>query len=184
MDQDNSDEDLVKSFQAFGNKKAVLLLMRRYSGYIVAFGMRQFKDREKVKDFTQDLFVKLCDKLKTSDVKHFNSWLHTIMRNMFYDKVRREQLHDRFEDLQKGKPEHYEIESEMDRAAEAQILQNAIDQLNPEEARCVRMIYLEELDYKEVMKATGWTFNQVRGYRQRGMLKLKALLGKQKGADG
>ncbi|MEM7036263.1 MAG: sigma-70 family RNA polymerase sigma factor [Bacteroidota bacterium] len=179
-----SDLEWVRKYQETGDQQAVVHLMRRYSAYVVAFGYRHMKDRERLNDFSQDLFVKLCDKLKTAEVRNFKSWLSTVMRNMFYDQSRRTHLHHRFLDHQKNADQSYEIETDMDKAAQHAELLAAIEQLNPDEARCVRLIYLEEKDYKEVMAKTGWTFNQVRGYRQRGMRKLKSMLNQYAGNHG
>ncbi|HHG84462.1 MAG TPA: hypothetical protein ENJ82_06920, partial [Bacteroidetes bacterium] len=52
----------------------------------------------------------------------------------------------------------------------------ALKSLKDEERLCIRMIYLEELSYQEVMAQTGYSFNQVRGYRDRAVRRLRTLL--------
>ena len=58
---------------------------------------------------------------------------------------------------------------------EAQIPE-LLQHLNSDESACLEAIYLKGHNYQEVMASHGWTFNQVRGYRDRGIRKLRQLL--------
>lgn len=168
-----SDEALIRAFQTNGEQQALVALLKRYSGYVIAFAGPRLKDREAVRDFSQELYLKLSDKLKTAEVRNFKSWLYMVMRNMFLDGTRREGLHRKAVELIGSQEEGYRIEGEIEMRLLMPKIEAALKQLNSDEERCVRAVYLEEKSYQEVMADTGWTFNQVRGFRQRGLQKLR-----------
>ena len=55
-------------------------------------------------------------------------------------------------------------------------LQTALESLPEHERLCIEAIYLEGLSYKEVMERHRWTFNKLRGTRERALKKLRNLL--------
>lgn len=55
-------------------------------------------------------------------------------------------------------------------------LKKAIANLSEKERLIVEAIYFQEMSYQEIMETYGWSFNQVRGTRDRAMKKLKAVL--------
>ena len=173
MSEAASDEALIHAFQVTGDQKALATLLKRYAGYVIAFAGQRLKDREAVKDFSQELYLKLSEKLKTAEVRNFKSWLYMVMRNMFLDGTRREGLHRKVVDLIAPEEEGYRIEGEIEMRLLMPQVEAALGKLGSDEERCVRAVYLEEKSYQEVMAETGWTFNQVRGYRQRGLKKLR-----------
>lgn len=168
-----SDEELIRAFQEEGDQQALVLLLKRYAGYVIAFAGQHLRDREAARDFSQELFLKLSEKLKKAEVRNFKSWLYMVMRNMFLDSARREGLHRKVIELLGDQKAAYGMEKEIEWSFLKPQLESALKKLSSEEERCIRAVYLEEKSYQEVMAETGWTFNQVRGYRQRGIKKLR-----------
>lgn len=172
---DLSDLDLIRSYQVSQSPAFVSQLMQRYSGHIVAFSMDHFQDHEYTKDFTNDIFIKLCDKLKKERITNFKNWLYVFMKNMFYDIKRREKLHSVYVD-QQPKQEEYSIERQLQHQLDHPHLHAAMKELSEQERKCLRLIYLEDKRYAEIIQETGWTFNQIRGLRDRATGKLRALV--------
>ncbi|MFT6278588.1 MAG: RNA polymerase sigma-70 factor (ECF subfamily), partial [Flavobacteriales bacterium] len=56
--------------------------------------------------------------------------------------------------------------------------ENAIDQLNPEQQKCIRLFYLEQKSYKEVADLTGYDMKKVKSFLQNGKRNLQLLLTK------
>lgn len=170
------DLELIASYKKTKNPELVAQLMEKYSAQILAFGMRSLKGQDDVKDFTHDVYLKLCDKLYTEDIENFKSWLVRFMKNLFFDKKRKEQVHKNHI-ARLSNEEHYSIEKELWLKMDRGQVYKAIDRLGEREKKCITILYLEGKNYKEMMTETGWTFNQIKGVRERAAVKLRKFLG-------
>ena len=170
-----TDEALIEQYKMTQDTHYVSMLMQRYARQITAFAWKSWQNEEEVQDFSQDVFVKLAAKLQTSDVEHFKSWLYRFMQNLVHDKGRRRKLFDDFVATQEtdgGDEIIGQLESDLDN----EHLKQAMDSLNERERICLEMLYFEERSYADIMKATGLTFNQVRGLKDRTLKKLREQL--------
>ena len=93
---DLDDQQLLAEYRESGNQECIAILMDRYAGQIVAFGLKQLRDGEDVRDFANDVYLKLTEKLRATEPRNFSSWLYVFMRNMCHDIGRRQQLTDQF----------------------------------------------------------------------------------------
>ena len=50
--------------------------------------------------------------------------------------------------------------------------------LNPEQERCIRLFYLEQKCYKDIVEETGYDMNKVKSYIQNGKRNLKICMEK------
>jgi RNA polymerase sigma-70 factor (ECF subfamily) len=55
----------------------------------------------------------------------------------------------------------------------------AMENLNPEQKRCIDLLYLQQKSYKEVSELTGYDLKKVKSYIQNGKRNLKIMLSKQ-----
>ena len=171
-----ADLELVEQYQQRGDTLLVAELLERHSNLIMAFAYKHIKNPDQVKDFTQDLFLKLCKKLKEAQVKNFKSWFFIFMRNSYFDEARRKVLRKNYlDELAIQQTETKAEETKIDK----DYLYKVLEKLKEKERTCIRLIYLEEKSYEEVSKDTGWTFNQIRGLRERATKKLKQLMSKE-----
>lgn len=77
------DEELMKLI-AERKQKAFEILYDRYAKLMFAYFLRMlWKDREKARDFTQDLFAKIVHKPHLYDPSRpFKTWLYSVAHNM------------------------------------------------------------------------------------------------------
>lgn len=174
-----SDGELIKRYQQQHDTKYIVQLINRYSAQISGISFRYFRNAEDVKDFSADLFLKLAEKLKTldtSDREDFGSFMTVFVRNSVIDQMRKKQTYQHHTDefgIQAAiAGEGYETPIDLD----PDRLQTAIQQLPETERICIEAIYLQEESYQSLMKKHGYTFNQVRGYRDRGIKHLREML--------
>ena len=173
--QQLTDIELVARYQGKQDQECVAVLMDRYTSQIVAFGLKQLSSQQDVRDFANDVYLKLAEKLKTAQPDNFRAWLYVFMRNMCYDKGRRQQLEETFIQTQQTAEKGHR-EPELDKKLDYELLHKAIDELPKKEAMVIRLMYLQEMNYQEAMKETNLTYNQLRGVRNRAMTRLKMLL--------
>ena len=56
------------------------------------------------------------------------------------------------------------------------LLNKAIEELKPKQKECINLFYLKEKTYAEIVKITGYTFNNVKSYIQNGKRNLRIKL--------
>jgi len=94
IDSQASDEALVKILQQNPNKdkhKAMDILYARYSSRMLEYFYYSFNNnRDKAKDFVQDLFLKLLENPERFDTnRKFQSWVFTVASNMCKNEFRK-----------------------------------------------------------------------------------------------
>ena len=101
----------------------------------------------------------------------------TCTSNAIFDQLRKKQHYQKHR-TQFGheQPEGGGTEEPDELGMDQQHLRKALGQLLEHERLCIEAIFFEELSYKEIMKRHGWSFNQLRGTRERALKKLRDLL--------
>ena len=176
---DASDEYLIDLYKETGQKRYIKSLMKRYSGLIVSCTINFYRNDDDVIDFTQELFLKLCDKLMTQEINNFRGWLLTSIRNHHIDNVRKEQNKKKY--LQYLTSREPEYDESLLLKFNYEPVHQALNRLTEQERTCIKAVYFEDKNYDEIMQSENWTFNQVRGFRDRGIKKLRKLLNQNSG---
>jgi RNA polymerase sigma-70 factor (ECF subfamily) len=175
-----SDVGLIEKYQQTKDQHLVVVLMERYAPQISGMAFRYFRDRDDIMDFKSDLFEKLVRKLDEIDVDNIRQperWLCRLISNSALDGIRRKKTY-------RGHTLEFAVEREAAPGSDSVSLKRldnphlhaALTQLSAEERNCLEKIYFKEMSYQEIMKETGFTFNQVRGYRDRAIRRLRDLL--------
>lgn len=174
--QELPDSTLLEHFQATSDLQVISVLLDRYKDLIIGMSMKFLKDQEEVRDFIGRLYLKLADKLERSEVKNARAWLCMVTMNLLRDDNRKGIVRDQYRRSLKEEVDWSERKSDF--GMDAAHLHNAMDKcLSEKEQTVVKMIYFEDNSYQEIMEETGWTFNQVRGLRERAIKKLRDGLG-------
>lgn len=121
------------------------------------------------------LFEKLSATLKNHDITHFKSWLYVTCRNYCFMQIRAEKGKKRVEisevlmesDMAVHRDDEPELEQNLTK------LEKCIEELGQEQKQCVRLFFLEEKCYKEIIEKTGFDYNQVKSFVQNGKRNLK-----------
>lgn len=169
------DHELIAEYQKTGNTLFVKQLTDRYAQHILSYGWKNIRNEDDVKDFAQDVFQKLCAKLKSAKVESFKSWLYTAMRNMVIDSGRRKTLWNGYVDEER-KREGITTLGFVETEYDMQYLRQALDELSEKEKSCMVLLYFQDRSYAEIMDETGMTFNQIRGIKDRTLKKLREKL--------
>lgn len=174
-----SDEELIKKYKTTLQPKIVAVLMDRYADNIAGISINYLKNEHDAEDLIQEFYLKLIEKLKYGNIKNFKGWLLFTLKNHLIDTKRRKDVRKKYIKFILDKKEQvyiYPINENLDKEQ----LNMALNCLKDEERACIEKIYLMEMGYKEIMEENNWTFNQIRGYRDRAIKKLKTRLHKSK----
>ncbi len=182
-----SDEELIQSYRAQGNKEIIGILFKRYSHLVFGVCMYYLKNRDSALDAVMGVFENLFDALLRHEVSNFKSWLYTVSKNHCMMQLRKsasgkilltndaEKLTDRI--MENETPQHLDSEPDV----ETERITEFVTLLKPGQQQCIRLFYLESHSYDDVAKLTGFSLKEVKSHIQNGKRNLKLLMeGKKK----
>ena len=172
----NQDQHCIDSVLS-GDTRAFEELIERYKYMVFTLALKMIKNREDAEEVAQDVFVKAFTALNTfkGDSK-FSTWLYKIAyyRSLDYLKKNKRQLQTRPIDVS----EEYNIAAldnamdDLEASERRQMVQQAMEELAPDDSVVITLYYFEELSLKEIAEVMNMTVNtvKVRLFRSRGRL--------------
>ena len=170
-----TDAELLALYKRTGDLAHWGNLYQRYTAMVYGVCVKYLKDRDDAKDAVMQQFEKLGVSLRTHEVENFKSWLYIATRNHCLMQLRARKG-KQTEELSPLLMEtdivlHLEEETEMEQNLTK--LENCIAKLLTDQQQCVRLFFLQEKCYKEIVTITGFDMNQVKSYIQNGKRNLK-----------
>ena len=176
-----TDDELVKQIRLSNDRNAIAELFERYAHLLYGVCLKYLKDNEQSRDAVMEVFEILMEKIPDTEINNFKGWIYTVTKNHCLMKLRKmssSRIHHE-EILQNLKEEIMESDVELNLInednvnSEAEHLNRAMNYLNKEQERCIRMMYLDNKSYKEIAEDTGYSLKQVKSYIQNGKRNLK-----------
>ncbi|OHD66767.1 MAG: hypothetical protein A2176_11100 [Spirochaetes bacterium RBG_13_51_14] len=161
MDNEHkTDEQIVKQV-LFGGIESFRIIVERYQKRIFGIGMRFFNNRDDSYDFTQEVFIRAFESLKSyAGRAPFRFWLTKIAYNHGINRLSAKRTEsDVPEEIPSGEstPEARHLRGEI-----RKILLNAVNEL-PERYRiCVDLYFFMELTHGEISEITGYPVNTIK----------------------
>lgn len=171
----SSDEDLILQYKGSGELAVLGELYNRYMSLVFGVCLKYLKDREESRDAVMQIFERLVSSLREHEIGNFKSWLYVTSRNHCLMQIRARKGKN-FEEItpdfmESGGELHPEDGSEME--SNLSKLENCIEQLVAEQKSCIRLFYIQQKCYKEIVTLTGFDDNKVKSYIQNGKRNLK-----------
>lgn len=161
MINENTPDEYVVRAVIRGDIDSFRYIVERYQDKIFSIGMRFFGNEDDSRDFLQEVFIKVYQKLKTfRGIAPFRFWLTRIAYNLGSNRVKRERVEREFsEELKKHAitPEKKHINGEV-----RHVLFEAINRL-PEQYRiCIDFYFFWGLTYNQICDITGFPVNTIK----------------------
>ena len=161
-----SDEQLFALYQG-GNEGAFTQIMQRYEPLIKGFLHKRLKDEERVRDLTQDTFLRVHrarDRYDTS--RKFSTWIYTIASNRLKTeyRTRSRRRETVFSELRKESGPARPVEFESEHPSPEQLayegelrdaIEEAIESLDDHHRIPFVMREVEDRTYEEISDAIG-----------------------------
>ena len=169
------DQELVLQYKGSGELALVGELYNRYMSLVFGVCLKYLKDREESRDAVMQIFEKLVSSLREHEIGNFKSWLYVTARNHCLMQIRArkgknfEEIRGDF--MESGAELHPDDGSEME--SNLSKLENCIEQLVAEQKSCIRLFYIQQKCYKEIVTLTGFDDDKVKSYIQNGKRNLK-----------
>lgn len=173
------DQQLIKEIMK-GSQAAMEVLTRKYYQQIYAFVYRKVGNKELAYDLTQEIFIKMMQKLSLyKNTGSFKSWLYTLAVNHCRDYWRSKQhkekeketiLDDAIENDKSNVP--YIFEKKETRAQ----VKHAILQLPEMQREAIILRYYHDSTMKEIAEMTDANISTVKSRLKQGLEKLAKYL--------
>jgi RNA polymerase sigma-70 factor (ECF subfamily) len=179
--QDMTDQELLDHFDADHNNEWLGILLQRYTLLLLGVSMKYLKNEEEAKDSVQQIFLKVIQELQKYKVVYFKSWLYMVAKNHCLMKLRERQgrstttINDNI-DVKTG--ESLDKAEGIEQEHTIELMEEALQHLNPEQRQCLTLFYLEKKSYQEISNLTGFTHLQVKSHIQNGKRNLRIIIEK------
>ncbi len=171
------DDLLLKRFQKTGQLQDLGRLYHRYIDMVYGLCLK-YLPQEDAEDAVMDIFEELVRKVPRHQIDNFKPWLYVLARNHCLMRLRKEgrnPVHPLDPADVHSEVFWHPISEQGQGELEAQLaeLERCLDTLNEDQAKCIRLFYLEDFSYKEIAQKTGWLLGKVRSYMQNGRRNLR-----------
>ncbi|MDP9076672.1 MAG: sigma-70 family RNA polymerase sigma factor [Bacteroidota bacterium] len=175
-----SDIELIDQVLA-GNQSAYADLVKRHQRFVFTLAMRFAKGREDAEEIAQDCFIKAYRSLSTFQRQaKFSTWLYSIVYTTAMTFLRKKRVDtDSIDDegtfIQvESQSSAYDVNN-AENKSRSYYLNQAIDQLLPDDAAIITLFYKGEQSLEEIGQALGMEANtvKVKLFRARQRLKDK-----------
>jgi RNA polymerase sigma-70 factor (ECF subfamily) len=182
-----SDEELIRQFRINGDQTYFVTLFQRYTHLIYGVCKKYLKQEPLAEDAVMEIYEKLLREIGRHDIQLFKAWLYQVSKNHCLMHLRRHAAHpvDLVEEVKVNGSLFMETEQslhldEQQKALLEKQLQDALEQLNADQKKCIELFYLLDKSYLEICKETGFNLKQVKSFIQNGKRNLKIQLSKEK----
>lgn len=156
-------------------------LFLRYGHLLYGVFLKYTKDKYAAEDLLMELFAKLPQLLMHHEIQQLKPWLHTVARNEALQFIRKAKkltgisLDENYMDHAGGSS--YEGQEEiLWKEQQLNLLEKVLDQLKPVQKECIRLFFIEQLSYEEIMSKTQLSFKEVKSHLQNGKRNLKIMM--------
>jgi len=175
-----SDIELIEQTLA-GNQSAYADLVKRHQRFVFTLAMRFAKGREDAEEIAQDCFIKAYRSLASfQGQSKFSTWLYSIvyttaMTFLRKKRVATDSIDDQNTFIQVESRESGYDTNNIENKSRSFYLNQAIDQLLPDDATIITLFYKGEQSLEEIAQALGMETNtvKVKLFRARQRLKEK-----------
>lgn len=175
-----SDKELVELYKQSEDLSVLGELYQRYMELVYGVCLKYFKEPEVAKDSVMQVFEELVSKLKKHEVDNFRGWLHQVAKNHCLMQLRTPKNLKTVEfktDLVQSE-ENVHLNGILEKEENFKRLEYCIGTLINEQQQAIRLFYIEEKCYNEIVAITGLEWNQVRSFIQNGRRNLKICMEK------
>jgi len=172
---EKTDEELLRLYKETSDLEWLSALYLRYAPMIYGVCLKYLKAREESKDAVMQIHEKLINSLLKHQITNFKSWLYANARNHCLMALRARKGKTT-EDISPFLMENVSLvhpENESNLEQDISMLEKCIDTLVIQQQQCVRLFFIQEKCYKDIVEETSFELNQVKSYIQNGKRNLK-----------
>lgn len=169
-------EDILKKARE-GSDAALTSLYNHYFERVYRFTYYRVSHKETAEDITEEVFVKVFDKLKgLEQLAAFEGWLFQIARNKVIDYYRSKKQTVALEEVENTLEYETNIVDIVNLKTEQMVFIKLLKELNPEQQQVIKLKFLEDIDNEIIAKMMDKTEGAIRVIQHRAIARLKELI--------
>jgi RNA polymerase sigma-70 factor (ECF subfamily) len=177
-----SEAHQLAAYRKLGDVTLLGALYQPYMDFVFAICYQYLRDEDDCKDAVMQIFEKLVIELRTHEVDHFKTWLHSVTRNFCLMQLRARKTFANVEELDPENAHMQLIAPETDEALFTEnklvALESCLKTLIPEQQNAIDLFYMKQKCYREICEETGYDAKKVKSYIQNGKRNLKICMEK------
>nr|WP_262919555.1 sigma-70 family RNA polymerase sigma factor [Niabella hibiscisoli] len=166
----------MQRFWQTQNNEWLGILLQRYTLLLLGVCMKYLKDENDARDCVQQVFLKVIQEAGKYKIDYFKSWLYMVAKNQCLTILRDKKGKGLIElnDTNSQVTEDADVLSDAGSLTVSdEMLQEALQDLNEEQYKCVTLFYLKKKSYQEISENTGYPMLKVKSHIQNGKRNLK-----------
>lgn len=175
-----ADELLVSRYLESGDKELIAVLFERYTHLVYGICLNYLLDSDHCKDAVMEIFESLFHKLTVHQVSNFRNWLYSVTRNHCLMIIRKngsaKRAHDQYRGENNGHEPANDLIDEDELPFSKSMINSAVEKLSHEQGICIRLMYIDDMSYRDISEITGYSMNEVKSHIQNGKRNLKNYL--------
>ena len=161
-----------------GDEESFSVLILRYEHLVKRVASRFFNSEEDILDFTQDIFIRVYEKLSTFRFQSkFSVWLYKITYNMALNRIKsnrhEEVLFLNESDLENQPNREDSNQEQLEKNEVMDTLKENIKKLPDNYRVCLELYYFEEVSIKDISAILNTNINTVKSNLRRAKVLLK-----------
>lgn len=175
-----TDEELLLLFKQSGSQDVLAKLYLRYTDLVYGTCLKYLKDGEAAKDAVMNIYQELLQKLPLHEVQNFKSWLYVLTKNHCLMQLRaaKKMVTVEFQPGLMQSEDFAHLDTVLEREHDFKKLEYCMERLPDEQKQSIKLFYLENKCYNEIVEQTGMDWNKVRSLIQNGRRNLKICMEK------
>jgi RNA polymerase sigma factor (sigma-70 family) len=172
---ERTDEELAASFGETGDQQLLASLYLRYHELLYGVCLKYLKDQDTAKDAVIGIYESLVKKLRTNKVDNFKPWLYVFAKNYCLMELRKakKDFTSELSEQHMYSEDFEHLDNVLMKEKQLNTLENCIEELADNQKQIIRLFYIEEKCYNDIVEQTGLEWNKVRSMVQNGRRNLK-----------
>ena len=153
------------------------VLYIRYAPQVKSFVSAILKDSADADDVVQDIFLRIWEERQiVCQARSFKSYLFTMTRNIIYNRLKRDKVHNRYVGFESKRNPQDEIEERIMTKDLLDQIKEEMDSLTEQQRVIYELNRNDEMTYKEIAEKLGISPKTVQYHISNVLAKLKKLL--------
>ena len=172
---DYSDNELLDLFRQTNKSDYFTELYSRYIPLTYGLCLNYLKTEAEAQDVVMELFEDIQQKVVQYEIKTYRTWLYSVVKNHCIKKLRANnqiitvEFNQQFMEFADFPALYNEDKKEDD----LQLLQKCLEKLPEPQAITVKLFFMSDKSYAEIVDTTGFHLKSVKSYIQNGKRNLK-----------
>ncbi len=173
-----SDDELLRLYIERGDAVYYGELYRRFIPKVYGLCLKYLGNHEAARDAVMDIYAQLNEKLRNYTIENFNTWLYSVAKNHCLQALRKDKqtIFVKIDDLIVENEPFFTLTDKPQSNEDLAALEYCMQTLPDEQQQSVKLFYMDNCSYADIVDLTGFALSKVKSYIQNGKRNLKSCI--------